>query len=216
MRRLRGDGDGSSSGSSSRDLSKQRDILMVLRGAGRYILGSLALVMLWQVASLVLKVERTISHDRWSDSALFALVACYIGWIVVTALGGLCGLYSSVYLDIPTASWCLRRWWLLIVFQVVEGAVLFGVLCDTHCSIAIWQAGFEWNTLSLLSTEAFFLVYVYLYMHILQACAEVERQDDVSDDAYSSCFSSKQNHLDKKLSPIVYGSTSTSITTIQV
>ncbi|RHY25433.1 hypothetical protein DYB32_008316 [Aphanomyces invadans] len=193
------------------DLYKHREILYLLRAGGRYILGSLALVMLWQVVTLVVKLERTIVQDRWSDSAVFALVACYIGWIVVTTLGGACGLYSSVYLDIPTASWCLRRWWLLIAFQVVEGVVLFGVLCESSCSVAVWQAGFEWNTLSLLTTEIFFLVYVYLYMHILQACAEVDRHDEGS--AIATC-SSKLNQVVKNVPAIAYGSTS--VATIQV
>ncbi|KAG9411316.1 hypothetical protein AC1031_016956 [Aphanomyces cochlioides] len=153
-----------------------RDIMLLLRATGRYILAALALLMLLQVAALVVKVDRTIASSKWSDGMILAVVACYIGWIAVTALGGLCGLYSSIYYDIPTAGWCLRSWWLLILFQLVEGAVLFGVLCEAPCSLDIWHT-FGLDTLSLLITEGSFLVYIYLYMHILEACADAKLVD---------------------------------------
>ncbi|KAF0699286.1 Aste57867_10128 [Aphanomyces stellatus] len=155
-----------------------RDVVLALREGGRYILAALALLMLWQAVSIGLRVTDTICNDaeraHWSDSAVFALVACYIGWIVVTSLGGLCGLYSSAYYDIPTAGWCLRSWWLLILFQLTEGAVLFGVLCQAPCSAEKLWPVFGWKTLALLGTQGFFIVYIYMYMHILQLAVDTE------------------------------------------
>ncbi|EQC38099.1 hypothetical protein SDRG_04529 [Saprolegnia diclina VS20] len=145
--------------------------LLSLRASARLLFACLAVNMLLQAVFISYKLIDTVDASTWSSTALVSLVVCYTAWIVISAIGGVCGLYSTHYHHTPSAHLCLGAWLLLVVFQLLEGGIAIFYLSpeaelgpETRRMLAI-------NTAALIAIEVLFIVFILGYIQLLEYCA---------------------------------------------
>ncbi|OQR80658.1 hypothetical protein ACHHYP_17360 [Achlya hypogyna] len=145
--------------------------LLSLRSSARLLFACLAVNMLLQAFFISYKLVDTVDASTWTSNALMALVVCYTAWIVISAIGGLCGLYSTHYHHTPSAHLCLGSWLLLVFFQMLEGAIAVLYLSpeaelspETRRMLAV-------NTIALVLIELVFIAFILGYIQLLEYCA---------------------------------------------